>query len=45
MFRSRAHSTTASTCRISARQDGVIDDAFNALIRDDATRLLGAVNV
>ncbi len=35
----------AIKARISARQDGVIDDRFNGLIREDAERLLGYVNI
>jgi len=35
----------AIKARIAARTDGVIDDEFNAQIRDDADRLLGHVNI
>ncbi|WP_299986621.1 hypothetical protein [uncultured Ruegeria sp.] len=35
----------AIKARISARVDGVIDDEFNRLIRRDADRLLGHVNI
>lgn len=35
----------AIKARISARVDGTIDDEYNRLIREDAERLLGKVDI